>query len=100
MKFPITRATRLVSACGDCFTSGAEHVLEAWESGFSNLCTAPRLVETKTTRATVANIILQPIILRPHTVLFRSVGSTITPSHIRSLFCGSKIETIETYSFL
>src|SRR5882724_1409339 len=37
--------------------------------------------------------------LWPHTVLFRSVGSTITPTHIRSLFCGSKIETIETYSF-
>jgi hypothetical protein len=38
--------------------------------------------------------------LWPHTVLFRSVGSTITPTNIRSLFCGSKIETIETYSFL
>src|SRR5258708_31227957 len=40
------------------------------------------------------------VILWPHTVLFRSVGSTITPTHIRSLFCGSKIETIETYNFL
>src|ERR1700730_3246190 len=37
--------------------------------------------------------------LWPHTAMFRSVGSTIT-CHIRSLLRGSKIETIETYSFL
>jgi hypothetical protein len=37
-------------------------VLEARECGFSNLCTAPGLLETKTTRAMVANLILQPVI--------------------------------------
>jgi len=45
-------------------------------------------------------IILQPIICGLITVLFRSVGSTITPTSYRSLFLWLEIETIETYSFL